>query len=128
MNSVIKISALLGLAVAGLFAAKSFATKLSAVRTVIHSGVLEKIEYTTKHSSMPSYAGGTLSASQVVSDVTVVFMQDGTQVLINDKIDVLFAKGARVRVEQDGFGRRFLVEDVAEVSGFTVENAPSAAA
>jgi hypothetical protein len=118
MHNVLKISALVGLAVAGLFAAKSVTTKLTAERRTIHYGVLDRIEYTTKHSSMPSYAGGSLATSQVVTDATVVFMEDGTQVLINDKIDVLLKKGTPVRVEEDGLGRRFLVEDILTPADF----------
>lgn len=112
MNGLVKLSALVGLVVAGLFAASKVNSKLSATRNVVHSGVLEKIEYTTKHSSMPAYNAGSLSSSQVVTDATLVYMQDGTQVIMGGKLDILFAKGTRVRVEEDGFRRRFLVEDV----------------
>ena len=112
MRNVVKISAILGLVVAALVVSKKFSDKLTATRTVVHRGILEKIEYTTKHSNMPSYASGTLSSAPVVSDATVVHMQDGTQVVISGKIDVLFAKGMRVAVEEDGLKRRLLVSDV----------------
>lgn len=112
MNSLIKVSALVGLGVAAFVAIKNWTAKMVAVRKVVHSGVLEKIEYTTKHGSTPMVSpGGGLSSAQVVMDMTIVHMQDGTQILVDGKIDILFPKGTPVRVEEDGFGRRSLVAD-----------------
>ena len=117
MNPILKIFALVGLGVAAFVANKNWSAKMAADRKVIHRGVLERIEYTTKYgSARPVSTGGSLATTQVVSDMTVVHMQDGTQVLVDGKIDILFPKGTPVVVEEDGFGRRHLVKDVPLVS------------
>ena len=110
-----KFSALAAVVVGGLYAAQKFASKAAASRTEVHSGILEKTEYTTKHSSTPTYNGGQIAAVPVVADVTIVFFQDGTQVVINGKIDVLFPKGTHVSIVEDGFGRRTMARVVTEV-------------
>jgi hypothetical protein len=112
MLNPFKIAALAGIGLAGFFALNKWSQTKSAEKTVVHTGVLEKIEYTTKHSTAPSYVGGAISMSQMVKDATIVFFQDGSQILVDGKIDILFSKGTQVSVQEDGFGRRSLVSTV----------------
>ncbi len=81
----------------------------AAERTVVHSGILEKIEYTVSYSTVPMYGAGRLSQATSMNDKTVVHFQDGCQVLIDGKIDCFFPKGTQVEVQANGFGRRSLV-------------------
>lgn len=115
MNAL-KLSALIGLAVVAAAAVGSWTKTKTAQIKVIHRGKLEKVEYATRQSSAPSVSTGSIGAVQVVKDVSVVHMQDGSQVVIDGKIDVLFAKGTPVAVEENGLRQRKLVADLPAVS------------
>lgn len=86
----------------------------------VHTGAFSHIKYEVEHETnyVPGiyYGGYPRGGTQygpghkqnILNDVSVVHMEDGSSVILEGKIDVLFAKGTQIVVKENGLGTRWI--------------------
>lgn len=119
MNSnIIKFGTLalagLGLVWLSLKSGKVIAEK-RAVRNKILEGEYARVEYSTAHDDMFGlnfFMGRQMPMTQTVKDITVVHMCDGSSVSLMGRRDMTFPVGAKIVIEENGLGERFIVRQV----------------
>ena len=78
----------------------------------VHEGEFDGVEYRVKHKDglRTSYGRDIhFTEGTHFDDITVVKMQDATSCIVNGQIEVLYPRGTRIVVMQDGLGGRWVV-------------------
>jgi hypothetical protein len=73
---------------------------------VIAEGAFDSAEYKTRHATRPDWSGGQYRDKPKKENITVIRFTDGSSVVVDGYIDIAYAKGTKISVEENGLGER----------------------